>query len=296
MPPRSVAGAALAAWLAGCGSGGAGARDAAADGGGGEIASWTAAPDWPMPNPAASGLPNPASYDTGAPGVVVDRVTGLAWQRDVGASTYVWADALAACAALSLDGTGSGAWRLPSLLELVSIVDFTQASPAVDPDAFPSTPADSFWTSTPVAGSAGDAWYVNFSTGFSYQGHQAFLPLLVRCVRTGAAVAARPGLTWQVAESDGIFTFDQAGQSCAELAGGAAGWRLPSMKELQSIVDVTRADPALDPAAFPGAGSFPLWTSSPLAGSTTDAWSVDFYLGAAATTDRGSTFRARCVR
>jgi hypothetical protein len=286
MPPRSIAGAALAAWLAGCGGAGAGARDASADGAG-EIASWTASPAWPMPNPPASGLPNPASYDTSAPGVVVDRVTGLAWQRDVGAGTYLWSEALSACA---------GDWRLPTLLELVSVVDFTQASPAVDPDAFPSTPADSFWTSTPVAGSAGDAWYVNFSTGFSYQGHQAFLPLLVRCVRTAAAAPAAPGLTWQVAESDGIFTFDDADAYCRGLPGGTAGWRLPSMKELQSIVDVTRADPALDPAAFPAASSFPLWTSSPLAGSTTDAWSVDFYLGAAATTDRGSTFHARCVR
>jgi hypothetical protein len=291
MPPKSIAGLALAASLAGCGAGGAGARDADTDDADEQIASWTASPAWPMPNPAASGLPNPASYDTSTAGVVVDRVTGLAWQRDVGASTYVWADALAACAAL--DG---GGWRLPSLLELVSTVDFTRAAPAVDPDAFPGTPADSFWTSTPVAGSAGDAWYLNFSTGFSYQGHQAFLPLYARCVRTAAAAPARPGLTWQVAESDGIFTFDEAAQYCGQLAGGAAGWRLPSMKELQSIVDVTRADPALDPAAFPGASSFPLWTSSPLAGSTTDAWSVDFYLGAAATTDRSSTFHARCVR
>ena len=30
---------------------------------------------WPMPNPTTAGLPNPQSYDTTTPGVVVDNVT-----------------------------------------------------------------------------------------------------------------------------------------------------------------------------------------------------------------------------
>src|SRR5258706_10778300 len=37
-------------------------------------------PSWPMPNPAPSGLPHPASYSVSASGdQVTDEVTGLIW-------------------------------------------------------------------------------------------------------------------------------------------------------------------------------------------------------------------------
>ncbi len=99
---------------------------------------------WPMPNPASAGLPHPAQYDTSKAGVVLDKVTGLTWQATVSTSTYAWADAKAYCASLSLGGFKD--WRLPSRIELVSIVDFTIAKPGpvLDPTACPSvrrTPA-----------------------------------------------------------------------------------------------------------------------------------------------------------
>jgi hypothetical protein len=68
------------------------------------------------------------------------------------------------------------------------------------------------------------------------------------------------------------------------------------VKELETTVDPTRAGPAADPALFPAAPAAPLWTSSPLAGSTAQAWTVDFSLGSANTMDASTAFRARCVR
>jgi hypothetical protein len=133
-----------------------------------------------MPNPASAGLPNPASYDTSTPGVVVDKVTGLIWQRDVPASSYNWADAKAYCAGLSLAGHQD--WRLPTSIELVSLVDFTRSNPAIDTTAFPSTPSDWFWSSSPVAGYAYGAWYVDFHRGYSYYGGVDGADR-VRCVR-----------------------------------------------------------------------------------------------------------------
>jgi len=56
---------------------------------------------------------------------------------------------------------------LPTVKELSSIVDFTVAGPAINQTAFPSTPADRFWTSSPYAGSSGYAWDVFFYDGFS---------------------------------------------------------------------------------------------------------------------------------
>lgn len=57
---------------------------------------------------------------------------------------------------------------------------------------------------------------------------------------------------------------------------GAAGWRLPNVKELSSIVDKTRMNPAIDPTAFPATPSYYFWTSTPYAGDSSGAWYVGF--------------------
>ena len=123
--------------------------------------------DWPMPNPASTGLPNPASYDTSTPGIVKDNVTGLTWQQPVNAATMDWSQASAYCSSLSLAGlTG---WRLPSEIELFSLVDFTATSGAtIDATAFPNTPANYFWSSSPMAGDPSGAWVAEFSGGGAY--------------------------------------------------------------------------------------------------------------------------------
>ncbi len=135
---------------------------------------------WPMPNPPSTGLPNPQSYDAGTSGVVFDNVTGLTWEQAVTAGPSTWNDALAFCGALKLAG---GGWRLPSRIELLSIVDFTQV-PTIDAAHFPSTPMDGFWSGSLLAGNAAYAWTVNF--GFtvtpSYDNPLNTL-FQVRCVR-----------------------------------------------------------------------------------------------------------------
>jgi hypothetical protein len=68
--------------------------------------------------------------------------------------------------------------------ELQTIVDYTVPVPegAIDTAVFPKTPADYFWTSSPVAGSPGKAWIVSFSSGATFT-----IPTgdiwRVRCVR-----------------------------------------------------------------------------------------------------------------
>lgn len=138
---------------------------------------------WPMPNPASSGLPHPASYDTSTAGVVTDRVTGLMWQAAVSPTTYTWADAKAYCGALVLAGHSD--WRLPSRIELVSLVDFTIArpGPTIDASAFPNAPSGTFWTaSTRALQETSSAWYVLFDTGFVFTDLMS-LAHSVRCVR-----------------------------------------------------------------------------------------------------------------
>jgi hypothetical protein len=145
---------------------------------------------WPMPNPDASAaptidgspsLPNPTAYDAGADaGTAVDVTTGLTWSRaSVPAGDFH--TAVVACASLS--GTG---WHVPTRIQLVSLIDFTQppGSAKIDPVAFPSTPSALFWTSSQVPGDAGTPlyWLVDFGTGLVQQTTAA---TDVRCVKEG---------------------------------------------------------------------------------------------------------------
>ncbi len=100
---------------------------------------------------------------------VYDMKTGLTWQRAATTATYPWGSATTAgtaqsyCASLSLTGTG---WRLPTVKELTSIVDPSQATaPLVDATAFSGTASAGFWSSTPVIGVSTSAWFVHFGTG-----------------------------------------------------------------------------------------------------------------------------------
>jgi hypothetical protein len=140
--------------------------------------------DWPMPNPPSTGLPNPQSYDVSRkPGVVVDGVTGLEWQRVLDSGNYVWSTADGYCAGLTIAGSGGG-FRVPSRIELLSIVDFTQPGPLIDARAFPDTPSDYFWTSSPVAGDESKAWSVHFGFGtIIASASPATSSFRVRCVR-----------------------------------------------------------------------------------------------------------------
>lgn len=257
-----------------------------------------------MPNPASLPLPNPASYDTQAPEIVVDRVTGLSWQR-VAAAPTDFDPANAACAALVLAGKDD--WRLPTRIELASLVDFT-SSPAIDKSAFADTPAVWFWSGSSVAGTE-EPWAIDFASG-SAEPHGVHDPAAARCVRAdqtpehhfkarGAVVSdALTGLTWE-STIDGAskLTFDQAAEHCRMLrTEGACDWRVPSMKELQTLLIDELSHPALDPDAFPGAPGGFQWTSSLDSADDSRAWIVSASDGEVVTSSRLDSFAVRCVR
>lgn len=116
-----------------------------------------------------------------ADGCVSDAGTGLTWSREnVPGGRMNWAKAKEACAALRLGGFSD--WRLPTIQELLTLVDYDRHEPAIDTDFF-SCEANWYWTSTPAHSSPGDyAWVVNFSYGGSSWGSQG-LDFFVRAVR-----------------------------------------------------------------------------------------------------------------
>jgi len=121
----------------------------------------------------------PAGRYTTTGGTVYDTKTKLTWQQAVAPGTYTWAGAKTYCSGLNLGDTG---WRLPTVKELQTIVDDSQKNPSIDTTAFPSTPADAFWSSSPFAGSS-SVWQVKFDIGDTY-GTQYIDDLdHVRCVR-----------------------------------------------------------------------------------------------------------------
>lgn len=259
---------------------------------------------FPMPNPARAGLPNPAKYTPNADGTITDDVTGLTWDgrvEDVGRSEQ---EGAAQCAA-----KGDG-WRLPTRLELVSLVDYTVPAPGPTIDAvFEGTPGAIFWTSSIYAGDEGDAWTVGFDAGYSDYGLRETLER-VRCVRPPAA-RCRParfevpktedvvhdlatGLTWEhTLDTTRMFTWEEAAARCAARG---PGWRVPSLTELQTIIDDAREYPAIDESVFPGTPRVVFWTSTQHAESTGTSWYVDFFYGATDADVRTRAYQVRCVR
>jgi hypothetical protein len=262
---------------------------------------------WPMPNTTA-GLPNQQSLDTNTVGVVLDRVTGLVWQRELDTVLRTYAEAKQHCDTLTLGGYDD--WRLPSRIELVSILDSRRTQPAIDVSAFPGTPNDWFWTSSLSPGDAASAWYVYFYFGYP-KTDLVSNQFSVRCVRTPnhAALATHydvlpdtvrdlgTGLTWQRAVPDQMFDFDAAHTYCAGLSlAGKTAWRVPSLTELLTLIDErASAPPMIDGSAFPNTPSEAFWSSSYFGGAPGMSWQVYFDHGNGLYGLPDAAFRVRCV-
>jgi hypothetical protein len=119
----------------------------------------------------------------------------------------------------------------------------------------------------------------------------------------GTVYDSKTKLTWQQTISSIFYTWADAKTYCAGVGSslGGTGWRLPTLKELQSLVDYSQTTPPMiDSTAFPGAlsgaSSALFWSASPLAGSSSYAWGVDFDSGYASHYVVSSTGYVRCVR
>jgi len=96
---------------------------------------------------------------------VLDRETGLVWEKSPNPNPASdWVGASANCVNKSIaDRKG---WRLPSVVELASLVDTSQSFPTLPAGhPFTNVQADTYWTSTTYAENASIAWGVNFNSG-----------------------------------------------------------------------------------------------------------------------------------
>ncbi len=110
--------------------------------------------------------------------VVTDSQTGLMWKKCVegksGSSclgkskSYSWQQASDYVKNLNENTGFSGYkdWRLPTVVELRSIVEEQCVNPAANMEVFPNTTPKGFWSSSPFAGFNDYVWYVNFNQGY----------------------------------------------------------------------------------------------------------------------------------
>lgn len=120
----------------------------------------------------------PGRYVVAGAGLVTDLRTGLTWQQTPDMAFYTWMEASTYCRSFSV-GLSSG-FRLPSLKEMLTLVDPTRVAPALDIMMFPNTPPEWFWTASdrsPMGPAA-----VSFDTGAT-SFFAATDSLRVRCVR-----------------------------------------------------------------------------------------------------------------
>ena len=118
-------------------------------------------------------------------GTVRDNLTGLVWLKNADCfGLKTWSEALAECGKLAdgncglTDGSSAGDWRLPTVKELQSLIDFKQYDPAL-PNGHPFTKvqSSSYWSATDYVNEDTYAWHVytyfggvftNIKSGYYY--------------------------------------------------------------------------------------------------------------------------------
>jgi hypothetical protein len=117
-------------------------------------------------------------------GIAKDPATGLMWQDDADAATVEkdWEGAKQYCQDLRLGGYSG--WRLPSVYELVSLIDNTKEFPAAINGIRNIYDQAGYWTSTTDISYSDVGWGVYFGDGSTFlrgKGDSSY----IRCVRAG---------------------------------------------------------------------------------------------------------------
>ncbi|WP_415407793.1 DUF1566 domain-containing protein [Sulfurovum sp. CS9] len=267
------------------------------------------------------------NYTRSSIGIVTDHVTNLEWQ-DTSIKNRDWYGSIDHCSALTLDGSG---WRLPTIRELESLINYSKAHNPVD-DIFQSIPGGNYWSSTPSKSDNSEAWIVRFQNwGYSLPidktndivetvdpetNATSYTYYYARCVRgqsygnsdfhrsNNIVTDRATGLEWQddLAAKTVRKNWIGAINYCEGLTlGSYTDWRLPNQKELLSIADRTRYYPTIDTTVFQNCATYKYWSSTTRIGHpiTVDAWFVNFRGGVNYYDEKNSTVATsyvRCVR
>jgi hypothetical protein len=263
---------------------------------------------------------NTPRYQDNGDGTVTDLITGLMWQADPG-QKMTYDQAVSGTSSFRLAGYND--WRLPSIKELYSLILFDgtdvsacpggscSATPFIDTRYFNFQYGDTEagervidaqfasstrYVSTTMRG-AETIFGVNFADGRikGYPTDKSFFVLYVRGNPEygknsfaengdGTISDAAIGLTWMQADSGAGMDWEDALAYCENASvAGYDDWRLPDIKELQSIVEYSRS-----PATSNSAAIDPLFTAT---GIIDEAGGSDFPFYWSSTTHADSSGR-----
>ncbi len=118
---------------------------------------------------------------------VLDQDTGLLWERSPSTARMDWKAARSSCLNKAIGGQRG--WRLPSIVELTSLLDpSVQDSEAMLPAGHPflNNPAGFYWSAS-ADGESSKAWHLHLSNGHVHMTGKASA-FKVWCVRGGGQV------------------------------------------------------------------------------------------------------------
>lgn len=126
------------------------------------VGPYYAMPSWDQTLPAATRFIVLTNMNSEA---VLDRETGLVWELSPSGSSVNWKDATFHC--IDTAKGGRKGWRLPTLQEIMSLIDPTQSTPAL-PSGHPFRGVivgAGYWSATTLVSDAILAWSVVFNAG-----------------------------------------------------------------------------------------------------------------------------------
>ena len=238
--------------------------------------------------------------------VVVDDNTGLTWEKSPSSSTYAWTNRNKHCSELNSSNFGGiSNWRVPSPLELLTIINNGTFNPATNSN-FTGMPADgTFWTSkdsgdngrnfNPYYGNLGYAVKSDTKQILCVSGNEMTKGVFTSQTISDKVVVtdSTTGLMWQ--KEYVTKTWQQALKYCEDSTyAGYSDWRLPNKNELASLLNHDKSSsPYSD---FPDTPGNYFWSSSTFVDGTDSAWYVGFGSGHVGIDNKPNSSRVRCVR
>ncbi|MBH1989319.1 MAG: DUF1566 domain-containing protein [Myxococcaceae bacterium] len=250
-------------------------------------------------------------------GVVLDTLTNMQWEQIAGTTPMVFSSLTNYCSGRNTGGFSD--WRAPNILELGTLIDYSNGiAPFTNTTAFPEAPVSNYWSGSLNIGQDGSSWYLESAFDPPFSDRQSRdTSNVVRCVRScyAAPFSSRytvgvrgsiptvidnvTGLVWQKMSTT-YYTQSGALDYCNNLnVGSSAGgtWRLPSVRELQTLVDYSKSSGALmmDTTVFSGEPISGFWSSSLTVGLSGGGWNVFFNNGALGGNVASLQYYARCL-
>lgn len=262
---------------------------------------------------------NVPSFTNNGNGTITDNVTNLMWQQTDGGEMTI-ENAITYCNSLSLGGYSG--WRLPTPMEAMSILNLQKNNPSMDIVYFPSTGAEYWWTNTFQVGDNTKVWCTNSGGGIgnkpktetiSAGGTKSYHARAVRNITTplvlpnhftdngdGTITDNVTQLVWQKVPNVNLFNWEQAITYAEGLTlANATDWRLPNIKELQSLNIESNSNPSVNTTYFSTIGIQNYWSSTtllPNPNNLTSAWYWNTQFGITTYDNKTNSNYVICVR